>query len=170
MFGRGAEYGQATIGARTPHDGLYHMKNHTGIYRNIWDYIADVQPESGSAFRATFTELFEGFDGRQPDVGEQARVKFDAKHQKVEFDRSALREEYAASKTAQKERLAAIASAAPGTTPSAPSGGTSTDGGVDLAASTADFSDTFAAIKRAREAGDLAEVERLKAEYRRRSG
>jgi hypothetical protein len=167
MFGRGVQSGEATIVARTPHEGLYHMKNHTGIYRNIWDYIADVQPETGSAFRATFTELFEGFDGRQPGVGEQARVKFDGKHQKVEFDRSVLRDEYKTAEAAQKEQLAAIASAAPGTPPPP---GAAIEAGADLSASTADFSETMAAIKRAREAGDLAEVDRLKAEYKRRSG
>jgi hypothetical protein len=39
-----------------------------------------------------------------------------------------------------------------------------------LSAATADFSETMAAIKRARAAGDLAEVERLKSEFTARSG
>jgi hypothetical protein len=77
MFGK-SEKGQATIVARQMHEGLYKMKGATGIYRNIWDYIADVVPDDGGeTFRATFTEIFEGFQGRQPDVGQQAPVTFD---------------------------------------------------------------------------------------------
>src|ERR1700742_3057070 len=92
MFGK-SENGQATIVARQMHEGLYKMKASTGIYRNIWDYIADVVPEGGGEpSRATFTEIFEVFDGRQPDVGEQAPVTFNKKHE-VKFERSALEAE-----------------------------------------------------------------------------
>src|ERR1700709_2223613 len=60
MFGK-SEKGKATIVARQVHEGLYKLKGHTGIYRNIWDYIADVVPDGGEEpFRATFTEIFEG--------------------------------------------------------------------------------------------------------------
>ncbi|HEY0279706.1 MAG TPA: hypothetical protein VGC32_15695 [Solirubrobacterales bacterium] len=126
------------------------MKGHTGIYRNIWDYIADVEPEEGGEpFRATFTELFEGFQGRQPDVGEKAPVTFDKKRE-VKFDRSALREEWKAVEDAQKSGFKALAEAPPGTP--APGGA-------------GDFSTTMAAIAAARAAGDLDEVKRLKAEF-----
>ncbi len=149
MFGK-SESGEATIVARQPHEGLYHMKGHTGIYRNIWDYIADVQPDGGGEpFRATFTELFEGFQGRQPEVGQQARVTFNKKHE-VKLDRAALREEFESSEDARKEGFAAIADAPAGT---------------PAASGEPDFSATMAAIAAARAAGDLEEVERLKAEF-----
>jgi hypothetical protein len=165
MFGRGGHRGEATIIARQAHEGLYHMKGHTGVYRNIWDYIADVVPEDGEpAFRATFTELFEGFDGRQPDVGEQAPVKY-GKDRKVQFDRDALQSEYQATEHARQDAFATLAAAPPGTGTVAPQQTT-----VDsVQAIVADGADTIAAIKRAREIGDLAEVERLKAEYRARN-
>jgi hypothetical protein len=101
MFGK-SEKGEATIVARQVHEGLYKMKGSTGIYRNIWDYIADVVPEDGGeTFRATFTEIFEGFQGRQPDVGERAPVTFNKKRE-VKLDRSALPEEWKAAEDARK--------------------------------------------------------------------
>jgi hypothetical protein len=149
MFGK-SEKGTATIVARQMHEGLYKLKNHTGIYRNIWDYIADVVPDDGGeAFRATFTEIFEGFEGRQPDVGETAPVTFDKKRE-VKFDRSALHEEWKAAGEARKSGFQAIAEAPPGTAPTPGAG---------------DFSTTMAAIAAARERGDLEEVKRLKAEF-----
>lgn len=166
MFRRVWQNGTATIVGQRPHEGLYHMKGHTGIYRNIWDYVADVTPDDGTdPFRASFTELFEGFDGRQPSVGEQAPVRYD-KDRKVELDRKALEAEYRESHDAKQDAFAALAAAAPGTAPdAAPTAGAEAmplpgSGGLD----------TVAAIKRARAAGDLAEVDRLKAEYRSRNG
>jgi hypothetical protein len=167
MFGRGQQYGEATIVARQAHEGLYHMKDHTGIYRNIWDYIADVVPEDGApAFRATFIELFEGFDGRQPDVGEQARVKY-GKDRKVEFERDGLRQDYKTAELARKDAFATLAAAAPGTgaLSDVASQGATAESPPEFVF---DGAGTIAAIKRARETGDLAEVERLKAEYRAR--
>jgi hypothetical protein len=123
------------------------MKGATGIFRNIWDYIADVVPDDGGeTFRATFTEIFEGFQGRQPDVGEGAPVKFDKK-KKVEFDRSALHEEWKESEETRKGEFEALAEAEPGT------------------GSSSDCSTTMAAIAAARAAGDLHEIKRLKAEF-----
>jgi hypothetical protein len=150
MFGK-SEHGQATIVARQMHEGLYKMKNHTGIYRNIWDYIADVVPGDGSeTFRATFTEIFEGFEGRQPDVGESAPVTFDKKRE-VKFDRSALHEEWKAAEAARKSGFQALGEAPAGTAPATAASG--------------DFSATMAAIAAARAAGDLDEVKRLKAAF-----
>ena len=144
MFGK-SEKGQATIVAREMHEGLYKMKGATGIYREIWDYIADVVPsDGGETFRATFTEIFEGFQGRQPDVGQQAPVKFDKK-KKVEFDRAALHEEWKEKEEARKSGFKALAEAAPGTEP-----------GQDP-----DFNKTLDAIAAARQAGDLDEMKRL---------
>ena len=88
------------------------------------EYIADVQPDSGGpAFRATFKEHFSGqFRNagiHRPDVGEQARVAFDPRSHKVEFDSAALRADEKASKHASDASFDALASGAPGTTPSA---------------------------------------------------
>jgi hypothetical protein len=152
MFGK-SESGQATIVARQMHEGLYKMKAATGVYRNIWDYIADVVPDNGGEpFRATFTEIFEGFQGRQPAAGEQAPVTFNKKRE-VKLDRKALHEEWEAAEAARKSGFEAIAEAPPGT-PAAPAGRPGTD-----------FAATMAAIAAARKAGDLREVERLKAEF-----
>jgi hypothetical protein len=149
MFGK-SEKGEATIVARQMHEGLYKMKGSTGIYRNIWDYIADIVPEDGGeTFRATFTEIFEGFQGRQPDVGERAPVTFNKKRE-VKFDRSALHDEWKAAEESRKSDFQAVAEAPPGTPPAAGAG---------------DFSATMAAIAAARERGDLDEVKRLKAEF-----
>jgi hypothetical protein len=146
MFGKSTG-GQATIVARQMHEGLYKMKGATGIYRNIWDYIADVVPDDGGeVFRATFTEIFEGFQGRQPDVGEQAPVTFNKKRE-VKLDRSALEAEWKESEAARKGSFEALAEAPPGT------------------GASGDFSTTMAAIAAARAAGDLEEVKRLKAEF-----
>jgi hypothetical protein len=149
MFGK-SEKGEATIVARQAHEGLYKLKGHTGIYRNIWDYIADVVPSGGGEpFRATFTEIFEGFEGRRPDVGEKAPVTFDKKRE-VKLDRSALHEEWKDAEEERKSGFQSLADAPPGTA-AAPGAG--------------DFSATMAAIAAARAAGDLDEVKRLKAEF-----
>jgi hypothetical protein len=149
MFGK-SEKGETTIVARQVHEGLYKMKGSTGIYRNIWDYIADVVPEDGGeTFRATFTEIFEGFQGRQPDVGERAPVTFNKKRE-VKLDRSALHEEKA-TEDARKSGFQSLAEAPPGTTATPGAAG--------------DFSATMAAIAAARAAGDLDEVKRLKAGF-----
>jgi hypothetical protein len=153
MFGK-SETGQATIVAQQMHEGLYKLKAATGIYRNIWDYIADVVPDDGGeTFRATFTEIFEGFDGREPSVGESAPVTFNKKKE-VKFDRRALEKEFQATEEARKDQFETLADAPPGTA-AAPGPGAGTD-----------FAATMTAIAAARATGDLDEVERLKAAYR----
>ena len=113
MFGRW-EFGRATIVARQVHEGMYHAQGPTGPYHTTYDYVADVEPDSGApAFRATFTELFTGDIERQPDVGDQARVKFHAKDHKTKFDRSALAEEASAEKDADRREFDALAHSAP---------------------------------------------------------
>ncbi|MHB8660165.1 MAG: SHOCT domain-containing protein [Solirubrobacteraceae bacterium] len=116
MLGLGWEHGVATIVARqTTAKSMYHLQAATGPYHTTYDYVADVQPDSGApVFRATFTELFAGDYEHRPDVGEQARVKFHAKSEKVEFDRRALEKQAKASTDAGHDRFKAIANAAPG--------------------------------------------------------
>jgi hypothetical protein len=65
-------------------------------------------------FRATFTETLGGTDERQPDVGDQARVKFHAGSQKVRFDRSVPREDAKASPAADRIGFDAIANSPAG--------------------------------------------------------
>jgi hypothetical protein len=93
VFGRGAESGVATIVARKD----VGMRT-TGGISATYEYIADVQPDSGEpAFRATFKEHFSGqfrnAGMRRPEVGEHAPVTFDPRSHKVEFDRAELRAE-----------------------------------------------------------------------------
>jgi hypothetical protein len=167
MMFRKSEGGSATIVARQKHEGLYHLKADTGIYRSIWDYVADVQPDSGSEmFRATFTELFEGFDGRQPDIGDQARVTFNKKKE-VELDREALLKEGKATADAASASFEATATAPPGTpTDSSESvHAAAQEMAASLPGQSPDFSQTMAAIAAARAAGDLDEVDRLKKEF-----
>jgi hypothetical protein len=119
VLGREAEPGVATIVARK-NVGM----RTTGGISATYEYIADVQPDSGGpAFRATFKEHFSGqFRNagiHRPDVGEQARVTFDPRSHKVEFDTAALRAAGKASKHESDASFDALATGAPGTTPSA---------------------------------------------------
>ena len=99
----------------------------TGNISATYEYIADVQPDSGApAFRTTFKEHFSGqfrnANIRRPDVGEQARVTFDPESQKVEFDLAALRAERKTSKQASDASFDSLASSPPGTTTPSASG------------------------------------------------
>src|SRR5438067_12612691 len=103
MFGAGWEDGSATIVARQTHEGIYHGQGPTGLYHQVYDYVADVQPDTVSPpFRATFTELYSRDYEQQPNVGDVVRVKFHARKQKVKLDRSTLREQAEASHDAAR--------------------------------------------------------------------
>lgn len=122
MVGRGAEPGVATIVARK-NVGM----RTTGGISATYEYIADVQPDSGGpAFRATFKEHFSGqFRNagiRRPDVGEQARVTFDPRSHKVDFDVAALRSERKASKEASDASFESLANSPPASPPPSASG------------------------------------------------
>jgi hypothetical protein len=173
MFGVGWEDGNATIVARQIHTGMYRGHAPTSEWHSTYDYVADVHPENGAAtFRATFTELFKAQNERRPDVGDEARVKFHAKSGKVQFDRSPLRSEGKATAGAARQEFEAIATAAPGSPPAGPA--TFEQQTVGFAEQAATFRqragesreqlEIMAAIMRAKTSGDLAEVERLKAE------
>jgi hypothetical protein len=120
VFNKRRQAGLALIVARQTHEGEYRRGINfyapTGLYHHVYDYVADVTPDDGTAmFRATFTEMFESDTERRPLVGEQARVKFDDKHEQVEFDRDALWNEAKASAASSRDQFEAIADAAPGT-------------------------------------------------------
>jgi Short C-terminal domain len=150
MFGRDKEHGQATVVAREVDDAA------SDRYHNGWTYVADVQPDSGApAFRATFRARFSHTEEfHEPVVGEQIRVTFD-KDQQVEFDPEVLREMAKAKKADRKEQFAAIAGAAPGSAVDPAS--------ADVQAAQYRAMRIRAAIDRAKEAGNDAEIERLTA-------
>ena len=164
MFNKHRQAGLAQIVARRTHEGQYrrgiNLYAPTGVYHHVYDYIADVTPDDGTAvFRATFTEMFEGDTERRPLVEEQARVRFDAKHEQVEFDRDALWNEAKASQASSSDQFEAIANAAPGTSvdPGAP-------GLLGAAPPASPLEDILqVSIRQAQRKGDAAEVERLTA-------
>ncbi len=164
MFKHHRLAGLAQIVARETHEGQYrrgiNIYAPTGLYHHVYDYIADVTPDDGTAvFRATFTEMFEGDTERRPLVGEQARVRLDAKHEHVEFDRDALWTEAKASQESSRDRFEAIAHAAPGTgvDPGAP-------GPVGAAPPVSPLEGILqVSLRQAQRNGDAAEVERLTA-------
>jgi hypothetical protein len=114
-----------------------------------------------------------------PDVGERVRVRLQAGSQKVELDKSELRSAKKQSEQLDGDRFAEIANAPPGSPPPTPETPAAPDtqstlsemsaASARLSAATAGFAETMAAIKEARAAGDLAEVERLKAEFAARA-
>lgn len=157
MLGRHWEYGQATIVARLlVTEGTYR-------YHTAYEYAADVQPDSGAPpFRASFKESFYTGEYHEPDVGERARVKFRGKDPEVEFDRSELKAVLDAEAGARREQFDATAHGAPGST-APPAAGP----GDQPAAPLDESREILAAILRAKQADDLAEVERLKARMSR---
>jgi hypothetical protein len=147
------------------------------------DYVLDVQPADGSPmFRATVrSPAFVGFM-QQPD-GAVVPVEINSKNNEVRFDMSDPRLNVTLKVEANHGAFEAAASAPAGTPPTGPAGISATDGvataldelrsavaelgGVTagMARERANTTETLAAIKAARAAGDLAEVDRLKAEW-----
>jgi hypothetical protein len=82
--------------------------------------VADVQPDSGGPlFRATFKERLDT-SVDMPDVGERVRVRLQAGSQKVELDKSELRNAKKQSEQLERDRFAEIANASPGSPPPTP--------------------------------------------------
>jgi hypothetical protein len=163
MFGKGTERGTAVIVARQMHEGLYrkgiNMYAPSGLYHEVYDYIADVEPDGGGqAFRATFVEMFESDIEYRPRIGDRTQVKI--KGQDVSFDRKVLYEMAKNAKSGQKSNFEAIATAAPGTVPvqAAPVANPV----ADLTASAQRL--LRLSISRAEKKGDTAAVARLTAE------
>jgi hypothetical protein len=87
MFGRDWSFGQATIVSRQE-SGI--RRENMGAGPATYSYVADIQPEDGSApFRASFDQRSQGLRYQYPEAGEQIRVKFDGKHHKVEIEQLA---------------------------------------------------------------------------------
>jgi hypothetical protein len=176
MFKRGWESGQARIVGRQTSEHMYRSGLNwyapTGQYHWVYDYVADVEPDSGApAFRAEFTELFNDDEDhiRRPNVGDQARVKFDPKSREVEFDRAMLRADAKSASEAKKQSFDALARAAPSPPPEpTPLEEISATVGR-LSAAAGDLSETMAAIQRAKASGDFAELERLRLEFQARA-
>jgi hypothetical protein len=198
MFGRDWEPAEATIVARRL-ISLSHNDGYGSTFQSF-EYVADVRPKSAAApFRATIRDPWNQIHFKQPDVGQVVPVKFHRKDQQVKFDAAdpTLREPASINKRdkqtvaaahsgeaqAQWEAIAGGAPGSPAKEVPADAGGRSplqadfsgmmaealaTAG--RLSAASANVAETIAAIKRARAAGDLAEVERLKLEFTTRSG
>jgi hypothetical protein len=120
MFGRGKESGQATIIARQTHEGGYRKGVNfyapTGQYHHVYDYIADVTPDDGgTAFRATFVEMFESDTEYRPMTGDVAVVKIDPKTNAVKFDRNVLYQKAKAAQSGQHSAFEALSDAPVGT-------------------------------------------------------
>lgn len=97
---RGWESGSATIVAKR---FVTSATNYGG-----YEFVGDVSPDSGGPpFRAIFKE---SMPAGPPEVGQQARVKFHPKSQKVKLDRSALRAQKQALTAESEKKFEAIAS------------------------------------------------------------
>jgi hypothetical protein len=174
MFGRGWEPGTATIVAVRYDDTGFSPSGSRA------EFVGDVQADSGaSLFRATFKAPLRGLNFLEPSVGQSIRVRIHSKNAEVEIDTDDAGVRRDAAQEREQEQFQALAAAPPGTglsgSPPAPepevqSALTEVSAAVaGLSEATAGVAETIAAIKRAREAGDLAEVERLKADFQRRS-
>ena len=172
MFRRNRQSAKATILAREQ------LRDAEGYL--VYKYAADVRPDDGApGFRAEIKPPFNQLDWNGPLPGAVVEVTFDPKSHHVKFDMSDPSLRLSTAKAAERERFDAALSGRPGTTPVDPPVAQHSDQGAalqDVSATSArissgfdDAAATIAAIKEARAAGDLAEVDRLKAEYQRRS-
>lgn len=101
--------------------------------------------------------MFEGDTEHRPLVGEQARVRLDAKHEQVEFDRDTLWNEAKASQASNRDQFESIANAAPGTGVDA-----GAPGPVGAAPPASPLEGILqVSLRQAQRNGDAAEVERL---------
>lgn len=143
----------------------------------VYDYAADVQPDDGApAFRAEIKAPFNQLDWNGPQLGAAVRVTFDPKSLHVKFDTSDPSLRLSTGRAEEQEHFEAVLEGAPESAPAPPPAG---DPGAALrdvsataariAAEAAGAAETIAAIKAARAAGDLAEVDRLKAEFQQRA-
>jgi hypothetical protein len=180
MFGHRWESGKATIVAlkEVPSIGT----DAFGRKYRSYDYVADVQPDSGGpVFRTTMGEPFNessdvhGFGWHQPGVGEVMPVKCDPGRKKAKFDAAASRDQARAQHDqmvdAQSVEFDAMAASAPGTA-AGPSSGQSFLGGQGVSVvnlSGGDISGALPAIQQALASGNLADLARIKAELRQQA-
>ena len=180
MFGHKWQPGQATIVAlkEVPSIGT----NAVGQKYLSYEYVADVQPDSGGpAFRTTMNEPFNessdihGFSWHQPGVGEVMPVKCDPGRKQAKFDAAASRAQAHAQHDrmvdAEKAQFDAMAASAPGTT-AGPSSGLAFLGGQPVSVvnlSGADISGALPAIQQALASGNLADLAKIKAELRQQA-
>jgi Short C-terminal domain len=175
MFGHKWEPGRATIVAVKEVKTIGNDYR-TGTKLQGFEYVADVQPDSGSSpFRIVMGDPFDETHWDTPRVGEVLAVKCDPQRQKAKFDTSGLKSRDEASARAAVDEQAAQFAAAlhqpPGSTAVSPLAQpqSALPDGSRAAARLLPLSDTIAAIQRARAAGDLAEVARIKAEFQGRA-
>jgi hypothetical protein len=181
MFGKKWEPGRATILAReqidTP-DGYL-----------LYTYAAEIQPDSGApTFRAEIKPPFVQLDWKGPLPGAVVRVTFDAKSRQVRFDMSDPTLHLSTARKLEHQGFEAALQGAPGDggRSAGPAGlampagaampGVAMPGvampGVAVPAAGAgtpvepmSVGEMLAAVRSARERGDVVEVARLKAQY-----
>lgn len=186
MFGRSWQPGEATIVAQRLLAKSFDGESGQSFSRN--EYVLDVRPGNGSPpFRSTAKDPFNAITWRQPAVGDVVRVEFRDKDHEVKFDRTdpnlhqdtpwkmnKKAVEAAHSPEAQHDWHAlATAAPAPPVPPAWPTERPSQAPPPALveasSAMSSDFTDTMAAIKQAKAAGNHGEVDRLKAEFKARA-
>jgi hypothetical protein len=93
-----------------------------GVFRALYEYAADVQPDSGAAvFRTEIGEPFDIPAWFTPGVGDVLPVRCDPRHGKAKFDmgrlKAATKARASAAKDAQNAEFDAAIRAAPGAAP-----------------------------------------------------
>jgi len=83
----------------------------------LFEYIVDVRPTEGAAFRALVQPPKMATDFSQPEVGQQVKVEVHSDGQKVRFDKSDPGLSIKASKRARKQRFDETLDADPGSQP-----------------------------------------------------
>ena len=179
-FGHQWEPGQATIIAlkEVPSIGT----NALGQKYRCYEYVADVQPDSGGpVFRTTMDEPFNessdihGFAWHQPGVGEVMPVKCNPGRKEAKFDAKASRAKARAQHDqlvdAETAQFDAMAGSAPGTTAGPSTGGALPLGqGVSVVnLSGGDISGALPAIQQALASGNLGDLAQIKAGLRQQA-
>jgi hypothetical protein len=127
MFGRNRQSGVAKVVARQYDPGSTWTARRVGY--DTYVYVLDVTPDAGGPpFRveASIT-LQDTPEFTAPEIGDSARVTFDDKHEKLQFDVDALKQAAAAAHDEQAARMAALAAQPPGSDVPAAGGGAELD-------------------------------------------
>jgi len=122
MFGRKRQAGVARVVARQYDPGSTWTARRVGY--DTYVYVLDIAPDAGDPpFRveARIT-LRDTPEFTAPGIGDSARVRFDDKHEHVEFDVDALKKEAAQAQAERDARMAALAAQPAGSDPSAAAG------------------------------------------------
>lgn len=163
MFGLGWHPARATVVERR----VLKKTFQTWGTLTLYEYMLDVRPDDGSpAFRTTAKDPFNMVNWRQPAVSDTVRVAYHS-DRNVKWDRHdpLLRQENKPSRTAEGDReWAALAAAGPVDELAEERAASAA---LPKATEGVGYTGTAEALRRAKAAGDTAEVERLKNEFKR---